>query len=280
MNPAKITVLAPGLIGGSVALAATRAFPKAKITVWTRRAESLPSIRAALPQAEVGTDFSLVSGSDLVVLGVPPSALGTLARSLLPFLSSTTLVTDVSSIKESVEKSVAPILQGKARWIGSHPMAGSEESGIRAARPDLFQKAPVILTPTSSTPAETLRDATSFWQALGGRVLSMTPAEHDQQVARISHLPHFIATALVLAAGSDSLSLAGSGYRDTTRVAAGPSTLWAEILIGNQGQVLASLKNFRTSLESLTSVLEKGEAGALAKILDDAAKIRRTLPTS
>jgi prephenate dehydrogenase len=138
----------------------------------------------------------------------------------------------------------------------------------------------VILTPTSSTPAETLRDATSFWQALGGRVLSMTPAEHDQQVARISHLPHFIATALVLAAGSDSLSLAGSGYRDTTRVAAGPSTLWAEILIGNQSQVLASLKNFRTSLESLTSVLEKGEAGALSKILDDAAKIRRTLPTS
>ena len=228
----------------------------------------------------MGTDLSLVSGSDLIVLGAPPSALGTLARALLPFLSSTTLVTDVSSIKESVEKSVASILEGKARWIGSHPMAGSEESGIRAARPDLFQKAPVILTPTPSTPAETLRDATSFWQALGGRVLSMTPAEHDQQVARISHLPHFIATALVLAAGSDSLSLAGSGYRDTTRVAAGPSTLWAEILIGNQSQVLASLKNFRTSLESLTFALEKGEASALAKILDDAAKIRRTLPTS
>jgi len=203
-----------------------------------------------------------------------------LARALLPFLSSTTLVTDVSSIKESVEKSVASILEGKARWIGSHPMAGSEESGIRAARPELFQKAPVILTPTPSTPAETLRDATSFWQALGGRVLSMTPAEHDQQVARISHLPHFIATALVLAAGSNSLSLAGSGYRDTTRVAAGPSTLWAEILIGNQNQVLASLKNFRTSLESLTSALEKSEPDALAKILDDAAKIRRTLPTS
>ena len=280
MNPAKITVLAPGLIGGSVALAASRAFPKAKISVWTRRAESLPSIQATLPQAEVGTDFSLVSGSDFIVLGAPPSALGTLARALLPFLSSTTLVTDVSSIKESVEKSVSSIFQRKARWIGSHPMAGSEESGIRAARPDLFQKAPVILTPTSSTPAETLRDATSFWQALGGRVLSMTPAEHDQQVALISHLPHFIATALVLAAGRDSLSLAGSGYRDTTRVAAGPSTLWAEILIGNQSQVLASLKNFSTSLESLTSALEKSESDALAKILDDAAKIRRTLPTS
>jgi len=280
MNPAKITVLAPGLIGGSVALAASRAFPKAKIAIWTRRAESLPSIQATLPHAEAGTDLSLVSGSDLVLLGAPPSALGALTRSLLPFLSSTTLVTDVSSIKESVEKSVASILQGKARWIGSHPMAGSEESGIRAARPDLFQKAPVILTPTSSTTPETLRDATSFWQALGGRVLSMTPAEHDQQVARISHLPHFIATALVLAAGSDSLTLAGSGYRDTTRVAAGPSPLWAEILIGNQSQVLASLKNFRTSLESLTSALEKGEAGALTKILDDAAKIRRTLPTA
>ncbi|MCX6935686.1 MAG: prephenate dehydrogenase/arogenate dehydrogenase family protein [Verrucomicrobia bacterium] len=280
MNPAKITILAPGLIGGSVALAATKAFPKAKIAVWTRRQESLPSIRTVLPKADVSIDPSLATDADLVVLGSPPSALPELVRSILPFLKPSALVTDVASIKGPLENIMAHLLQNKARWIGSHPMAGSEESGIAVARADLFQNAPVILTPTPTTPADVTRDATSFWQALGARVLTLTPQAHDEQIARISHLPHLIASALVLAAGHDSLPLAGSGYRDTTRVAAGPSELWSEILCNNRLQVLASLKDFRSSLNDLVSALKKGDASALAKILDDAAKIRRTLPTS
>ncbi len=255
MNPAKITIFAPGLIGGSVALAATQAFPKTKIAICTRRPESIPAIRTTLPQAEIGTSPSLASHADLVLLGSPPSALPELVRAILPFLSPTTLVTDVSSFKESVEKTIAPLLLGHARWIGSHPMAGSEHSGISAARADLFHQAPVILTPTAATSTDTLQQATSFWQALGARVLSMTPQLHDAQIARISHLPHLIATTLVLTAGSDSLPLAGSGYRDTTRIASGPAALWTEILMGNQPELLASLKTFRTTLDQVTSAL-------------------------
>ena len=279
MNPAKITILAPGLIGGSVALAATQAFPKSKIAIITRRPESVPAIRTILPQAEIGTSPSLASHADLVLLGSPPSALPELVHSILPFLSPTALVTDVSSFKESVEKTIAPLLFGHARWIGSHPMAGSENSGLSAARANLFHQAPVILTPTSATSTDTLQQATSFWQALGARVLSMTPQLHDAQIARISHLPHLIATTLVLTAGSDSLPLAGSGYRDTTRIASGPASLWSEILIGNQPELLASLKNFRTTLDQLTSALEKKDASTLSKLLDQAAHIRRALPS-
>jgi len=279
MNPAKITIIAPGLIGGSVALAATQAFSKTKIAICTRRPESIPTIRTILPQAEIGTSPSLASHADLVLLGSPPSALPELVRAILPFLSPTTLVTDVSSFKESVEKTIAPLLLGHARWIGSHPMAGSENSGLSAARANLFHQAPVILTPTSATSTDTLQQATSFWQALGARVLSMTPQLHDAQIARISHLPHLIATTLVLTAGSDSLPLAGSGYRDTTRIASGPAPLWSEILIGNQPELLASLKNFRTTLDQLTSALEKKEASTLSKLLDQAAHIRRALPS-
>ena len=278
MTPTRIAILAPGLIGGSVALAATRAFPKSKIAIWTRRADSISSIQSALPKAEISTDLSLLSGSDLVLLAAPPSALPSLIQSALPYLTPSTLVTDVSSIKESVENSLAPLLNKKARWIGSHPMAGSEDSGIQAARHDLFQNAPVILTPTSSTSADTVRDATSFWQSLGARVLTMSPAEHDAQVARISHLPHCIATTLVLAAGRASLSLAGSGYRDTTRIAAGPSALWAEILLANRTEILASLQNFYSSLTQLSSAIEKKDVASLTKILEEAAQIRRTLP--
>ncbi|NCY21647.1 prephenate dehydrogenase [bacterium] len=280
MSPSKITVFAPGLIGGSVALASSHFFPKAKIAVWTRRSESLPSIRTALPKAEVGIETALAQSSDLVILAAPPAALPELVRSILPHLSPSTLVTDVSSVKESVENAIAPLLQGKARWIGSHPMAGSEDSGIRAARTGLFQNAPVILTPTPSTPSATTTDASSFWQALGARILTMAPKSHDEQVARISHLPHFISSALVLAAGKKPLPLAGPGYRDTTRVAAGPSKLWTEILLENRREILAALRDFHSSIDGLTKALDRGDGQALEKILDEAAKIRRTLSPS
>jgi len=280
MKPAKISVLAPGLIGGSVALACTRAFPDASLFIWSRKKESLAPIQKALPKARTGADLSGACRSDIVVLGAPASTLADLVRSLLPHLSPRTIVTDVASVKAAVEKEIAPLLETRARWIGSHPMAGSEDSGFRAARADLFQGAPVILTPGKNTPPDTVQDATSFWQALGARVTRLDPDEHDRQVARISHLPHAVAAALVHAAGSSGLPLAGPGYRDTTRVAAGPSALWAEILLGNRREVLNSLKDLQTGLQGLEASLEKGDAVALAKFLDEAARIRRNLSAS
>ena len=189
-------------------------------------------------------------------------------------------MTDVASVKMPVEREVAPILQGRARWIGSHPMAGSEDSGFSAARADLFRGAAIILTPTSSTPSTTTREAEVFWQTLGGRVLQMPAEEHDRSVARISHLPHAVAAALVRAAGKSDLALVGPGYRDTTRIAAGPSALWAEILLGNREEVLAGLQELRGGLQKLETALEKADATALAKFLDEAAQIRRNLPAS
>ena len=255
MKPAKISILAPGLIGGSVALAATRAFPNAALFVWSRKKESLAPIQKALPKCKTGTDLSGATGSDFVVLGAPASALADLVRSLLPHLSAPTLVTDVASVKGPVEKELSPLLHGRAPWIGSHPMAGSEDSGFAAARADLFQNATIILTPTPSTPEATNRDAEEFWQKLGGRVVRLDAAEHDRQVARVSHLPHAVVATLVRAAGKKGLPLAGPGYRDTTRVAAGPSSLWTEILLGNREEILAGLKEFRAGLQDLEAAL-------------------------
>lgn len=279
MKPAKISILAPGLIGGSVALAASRAHPNAQLFIWSRRKESLAPVQTALPKAKTGTDLSAAAGSDLILLGAPASALAGLARSLLPHLSTHTLVTDVASVKSPVEKELSALLQGRARWIGSHPMAGSEEAGFSAARADLFQNATVILTPTPSTPAPTLRDASDFWKSLGGRVVELTAEEHDRQVSRISHLPHAVAATLVRAAGKKALPLAGSGYRDTTRVAAGPASMWTEILLGNRGEILAGLQEFRGQLQELEKALENRDPAGLTKFLEDAGKIRRSLPT-
>jgi len=280
MKPAKISILAPGLIGGSVALAAARAYPNAELFIWSRRKESLAPIQKALPKAKTGTDLTVTAASDLILLGAPASALADLVRSLLPHLSGNTLVTDVASVKGPVEKELAPLLQGRVRWIGSHPMAGSEESGFHAARADLFQNATVILTPTQSTAAQTTQDISTFWKALGARVVEVTAEEHDRQVARISHLPHAVAATLVRAAGQKGLLFAGPGYRDTTRIAAGPTAMWAEILLGNREEILKGLQDFRGQLQDLEKALENRDAAALTRYLEDAAKIRRSLPSS
>jgi len=280
MKPAKISILAPGLIGGSVALAAARAYPNAELFIWSRRKESLAPIQKALPKAKTGTDLTVTAASDLILLGAPASALADLVRFLLPHLSGNTLVTDVASVKGPVEKELAPLLQGRARWIGSHPMAGSEESGFHAARADLFQNATVILTPTQSTAAQTTQDISTFWKALGARVVEVTAEEHDRQVARISHLPHAVAATLVRAAGQKGLLFAGPGYRDTTRIAAGPTAMWAEILLGNREEILKGLQDFRGQLQDLEKALENRDAAALTRYLEDAAKIRRSLPSS
>lgn len=277
MSLTKISILAPGLIGGSVALATARAHPNADLFIWARRRESLPPIQKSVPKAKTGTDLSGVAGSDLVLLGAPASALAELARSFLPHLSTNTLVTDVASVKVPVEKELSPLLQGRARWIGSHPMAGSEEAGFSAARADLFQNATVILTPTTSTPGPTTREVSEFWKSLGARVAELNPEEHDRQVSRISHLPHVVAATLVRAAGHAGLPLAGPGFRDTTRVAAGPAPLWAEILLSNRGEILAGLKEFQGQLQDLEKALENRDSSALTNFLEDAAKIRRTL---
>lgn len=279
MKLAKISILAPGLIGGSVALASARAYPNAELFIWSRRKDSLAPIQKALPKAKTGTDLSAAAGSDLILLGAPAPALVDLVRSLLPHLSGNTLVTDVASVKGPVEKELAPLLQGRARWIGSHPMAGSEETGFSAARADLFQKATIILTPTKSTAAETTQDASEFWKSLGGRVVEVTAEEHDRQVARVSHLPHAVAATLVRAAGQKGLPFAGPGYRDTTRIAAGPTAMWTEILLGNRDEILAGLKEFRGQLQDLEKALESRDVAALTRFLEDAAKIRRSLPS-
>jgi len=260
-------------------LAAARAYPTAELFIWSRRKDSLAPIQKALPKAKTGTDLSAAAGSDLILLGAPAPALVDLVRSLLPHLSGNTLVTDVASVKGPVEKELAPLLQGRARWIGSHPMAGSEETGFSAARADLFQKATVILTPTKSTAAQTTQDASEFWKSLGGRVVEVTAEEHDRQVARISHLPHAVAATLVRAAGQKGLPFAGPGYRDTTRIAAGPTAMWTEILLGNRDEILAGLKEFRGQLQDLEKALESRDVAALTRFLEDAAKIRRSLPS-
>lgn len=257
MNFDTVAILGPGLIGGSLALALAERGLAEKLMIYARSPKALDAIRTAGVDAELTTNPSeAVRDADVVILCVPIEAMAGLVNEMRDALKPTALVTDVGSVKGSVDRDLAPLLEDRALWIGSHPMAGSEQGGFTAARADLFEGAAVILTPTRHTQQETERRAEDLWKALGARLSIMSPEKHDQMVAAISHIPHLMATALVNhAVNCADLELAGGGFRDTTRVASGSPDLWVEILLANSHAIVQQLDLFTSHLKAMENLL-------------------------
>jgi prephenate dehydrogenase len=256
-----VAILGPGLIGGSLALALAERGLAGRLMIYARSPHALDAIRTAGIDAELtGNPSEAVREADVVILCVPIEAMAGLVHEIRDALKPTALVTDVGSVKGSVVRDLEPLLDDRALWIGSHPMAGSEQAGFSAARADLFEDAAVILTPTPHTRPEADRRAEQFWQALGARVFHLSPAEHDDGVAQISHLPHLLVAALAAHVSGEALELAGGGFRDTTRIASGSPELWTEILSANGPAVARHLARLLRHLESLQSALETKEA--------------------
>ena len=253
-----VAILGPGLIGGSLALALAERGLSKRLMIYARSPHALDEIRAAGVEAELtGNPGEAVAEADVVILCVPIEAMAKLVHEIRDALKPTALVTDVGSVKASVVREIAPLLEDRALWIGSHPMAGSDQSGFAAARADLFEGAAVVLTPDQHTQPEAERRAELFWRALGGRVIRLNPEEHDDRVAQISHLPHLLAAALVNHASPEARDLAGGGFRDTTRVASGSAELWTEILAANAGAVAPRLRRFIAELGELEKMLSR-----------------------
>ena len=278
-----VAILAPGLIGGSLALALARE-GEWKIHIWAKEGASLQKAKMLLRPLKASSQFEdVIPGAKVVVLCSPVSAMGNLARRIQPFLDVDAVVTDVGSIKVFVMRELVPILGN--RFLGGHPMAGSEQSGLDAARWDLFLQAPCILTPLNSIchPIVTshLDIVRNLWIAAGAaRIFEMTPEQHDTAVAFISHLPHALAAALVNTVCSQSLSLqeiAGGGYRDMTRVAQGSVDLWLDILLENREAILIALSHYNDQLQTLAHLLRREDTEGIHDFLEKASVDRSLL---
>lgn len=258
MRLGTVAILGPGLIGGSLALALAERGLTRRLMIYARSPRALDEIRTAGVDAELTANPSeAVRDADVVILCVPIDAMAGLVNEIRDALKPTALVTDVGSVKGSVERDLAPLLENRALWIGSHPMAGSEQGGFVAARADLFEGAAVILTPTRHTQVEAERRAEDLWTALGARLTTMSPEKHDQIVAAISHIPHLMAAALVNhAVNCADIELAGGGFRDTTRVASGSPELWTEILLANSHAIVHQLDLFMSHLKAMENLLK------------------------
>lgn len=257
-------------------MAAERLAGVGDVRVWCRPS-SLARVRSRLPQA---TDNlrEAVDGAEVIALCTPAGAMPELAAELREALAPQAVVTDAASTKVRVVERLRAILG--PRFVGAHPMAGSEASGIEAASPNLFQGALCLVVPSED--AEATRTVESFWEAVGCRTRRLSAQEHDRLAARASHLPHAAASALAFAVSSrcpESLELAAGGFRDTTRVAAGPAAMWAEIFLDNRDCLLAALEEYGEALSLLRGALEAGDRPELEKFLAAAARGRAGVKT-
>ncbi len=267
----RIAVLGLGLLGGSVALASKQRGLAKRVAGGVRRAAALEAAVARGIVDEGGSFEDAVRGADLVVLATPVFAMMDLVRRIAPHLQEGALVTDVGSVKAGVAETVPGLLPRGVHYVGAHPMAGSHLSGLDPARGDLFDGAPCVVIEGAP---EAARDRVSvFWTALGARVLPRNAATHDGEVAWISHIPHIMAFAFagaLKAAPLGAAEVAGSGFRDFTRIAHSDPELWGDILTSNRKAIAAPLQSVAESLAELGRAIENGDAEVVERWLAQA----------
>jgi prephenate dehydrogenase len=270
-----VTILGGGLLGGSLAMCLEAGGWRPRVRLWARRPETVARARGVGVAGATSDLNAAIDGCELLVLATPVGTMpGVLERAIDAGLPQDAVVTDVGSVKRAPARWLEPVLAGR-EFVGSHPMAGSQRTGIERARADLFHGAACIVTGDGPSAAAVV----GFWQAVGCRVERMDPLAHDAAVARISHLPHVLAAlgARVALVDPELGRLAGGGLRDTTRVAAGEPAMWAEILLENRDLLTDPLREAIAGLAGFLALLEAGSEAAVRAWLADAKERRDRL---
>lgn len=277
----QVTIVGLGLIGGSLGMALKRRRLARRVVGLARRPATLRLARA-VGAIDRGTTriAAALEQADLVVLATPPGAVVSLARAVVRRADRRLILTDVASTKAQLVRSIEAEVRRRGSsvaFVGGHPMAGSERSGIGAARPTLFEGAACVLTPTSGTAAAALSKVRSLWRALGARVVEVSPQRHDQLVAQVSQVPHMAAVGLVNAASPEALRLCGTGFSSTTRIAQANPQLWVEISRTNAGWMVRSMDRLLRTLAALRQDVAQGREKRLLKKLRAAQRRRQRL---
>ena len=274
-GPKHVTIVGVGLLGGSAALAIRAHDPKVRIAGVGRRQSSLDeALRLGVIDTAHLDASEVVGRTDLVILAAPVGAFEKHLRAIAPALRRGAVVTDVGSTKAGVVTMAERLLGKGGPFVGSHPMAGSEKKGVGFARGDLFTGATCIVTPTAHTPPRVTRRVEKLWQSLGMRTVRMRPAAHDKAMASVSHLPHVLASLLMMLPARGDLDVSATGFRDATRLASGDPEMWRDILITNRRAILAAIDSLDEDLCHIRDLLVVGDAPGLEKFLA-AAKKRR-----
>ncbi len=276
-----VALLGLGLMGGSLGLALRAAGYGGRVTAYARRAETRDqAARLRVADGIFDSPAAAAHGAAVVVACAPVFAIPELIRASRPGLAPDAVVTDVGSTKLWLEGAVPRELDGAtAVFVGSHPVCGSEQQGLDAARADLYRGAVTVVCAPPGDSAAAARVA-ALWARVGSRVLPMTAATHDRIIARTSHLPH-LAAALVAAACAasdpDAAALCGAGFRDTTRVAEGAPDVWMDIVRSNRKPLADTLADLGARVERLRRAIADGKDDEIRRVLEEGREARRRL---
>ena len=272
-------IVGVGLIGGSIGRALRERGAAGRVVgvdldpARLRQALELGAIDQATPDLA-----SAVADAEVVVIGAPVTATVDLVRAASRAGRESLLITDVGSTKARIVAEVEIDPLARARFVGSHPIAGSERQGVAHARADLFEGRVCALTPTPLTPPDRVERAHRFWASLGAVTVEIDPARHDAHLARTSHLPHAVASALAAVVPADLFPFAAGAYRDGTRVAGAEANLWAGIFLDNRQPLLDALASFEAELRAFRAALDAGDSARLAAWWEQGRRHRLAFP--
>lgn len=277
-----LAVVGTGLMGGSFAAALRRVGQVGRVLGVGRRPAPLQRARELGLIDEIADCAQAAQRADMILLATPVGAMPCILRALLPGLRPGVLITDVGSTKSDVARMARDLLDERVgQFIPGHPIAGSETTGPEAADAMLYHGRRVVLTPFDDTPGEVLHHLIRVWEACGARVQIMDPESHDRALASVSHVPHFLAATYMAdvvrsADANTRLALAGTGFRDFTRIAAGSAEVWRDIFLANREAVLNELDSFADMLRVFRAALEDdADPATLEALLEQAALARR-----
>jgi len=270
-----------GLIGGSVALALKKADFVTHIVGIGRTEKSLNEALdlGVIDSPETNTEKA-IQDADLILIAAPVAQTTAILQSIKPHLNKQTVITDAGSTKADVLACAKAVLGDQFnQFVGGHPIAGAEKSGVSAAMPDLYVGKNVVLTPTAETNLDAVASVTKLWQACGANVSEMTAETHDGIFAAVSHLPHLLAFALVddiasRANAAQLFSFAASGFRDFTRIAGSHPEMWRDISLANKAALLSELTAYQLELSQLKQLLEHEDGAGLQALFERASVAR------
>lgn len=280
-NIKSVCIVGTGLIGGSLALALRRAGYCEQIIGAGRNEDTLKKAQELGVIDTYHMDMArAASQADIIVLSVPMGAMQSVLEQIKPGLTEKSIITDVGSVKQSVINEADLVLgERSSRFVAGHPIAGTEQSGVSAAFPDLFNNKRIILTPVDTTDAEAVEIVRNMWKSVGAVVESMTAEHHDMVLAGTSHLPHLLAYGLVdclnnLDDVDEIFRFAAGGFRDFTRIASSDPVMWRDICLSNRVELMGMMKKYRDQMELIYRALDNNDGETLKQIFERAKKSR------
>jgi prephenate dehydrogenase len=283
----QVTIIGVGLIGGSLGMILKRQRLADSVIGVGRRVENLKAaVELQAIDRYVADASAAVRHSDLVVLATPVDTYEQHLQAWGAALPSGCIVSDVGSVKGPLVSLAERLIPPRARFVGAHPIAGKEKTGVTAGSPELFRGAKCVLTPTERTDREALGTMRLLWETAGSTVISMDAFFHDRLLGAVSHLPHVAAYCLINAltevqermlAGQDTLAYSGGGLRDTTRIAASSPEMWRDIFLWNRENIITMIETYERHLHRLKTLIQTADAPGIEKELGRAKQVREQL---